>query len=114
MALARKVADKYGDKHPYLYRQFFYTLIIAGFFDDSVTDPELIEQAIGMAGKALEHSPCKETLLYLAAAHAKSGDYKKAYELMASEPFFPAPVLSTALYPYLHLHAIHGQYLDKK
>jgi len=33
---------------------------------------------------------------------------------MASEPFFPAPVLSTALYPYLHLHAIHGQYLDKK
>lgn len=88
--------------------------IIAGFFDDSVTDPELIEQAIGMAGKALEHSPCKETLLYLAAAHAKSGDYKKAYELMASEPFFPAPVLSTALYPYLHLHAIHGQYLDKK
>lgn len=40
-----------------------------------------------MAGKALEHSPCKETLLYLAAAHAKSGDYKKAYELMASEPF---------------------------
>ena len=28
MALARKVADKYGDKHPYLYRQFFYTLII--------------------------------------------------------------------------------------
>ena len=105
MALARKVADKYGDKHPYLYRQFFYTLIIAGFFDDSVTDPELIEQAIGMAGKALEHSPCKETLLYLAAAH---------YELMASEPFFPSPVLSTALYPYLHLHAIHGQYLDKK
>lgn len=97
-----------------MYRQFFYTLIIAGFFDDSVTDPELIEQAIGMAGKALEHSPCKETLLYLAAAHAKSGDYKKAYELMASEPFFPSPVLSTALYPYLHLHAIHGQYLDKK
>ena len=32
MALARKVADKYGDKHPYLYRQFFFIhLIIAGF-----------------------------------------------------------------------------------
>lgn len=74
MALAGKVADKYGDKHPYLYRRF-YTLIIAGF-DDSVTDPELIEQAIRMARRALEHSPCKETLLYLATAHAKSGDYK--------------------------------------
>lgn len=114
MASLRKVADKYSDKHPYLYGQFFYTLIIAGFFDDTVTDPEWIEQAIGIAGKALEHTPSKETLLYLAAAHAKKGNYKKAYELMASEPFFPAPVLSTALYPHLHLQAIHRQYLDKK
>ena len=53
MALARKVADKYGDKHPYLYRQFFIHSLLLVFFDDSVTDPELIEQAIGMAGKAL-------------------------------------------------------------
>lgn len=114
MALLGKVTDKYCGEHPYLYRQFFYTLIIAGFFDESVTEPEWIEQAVKVAEKALECSPCKETLLYLAATHAKKGDYKKAYELMASEPFFPAPILSMALYKHLHLKAIHHQYLDKK
>ena len=43
----------------------------------------------------------------------KKKDYKKAYELMASEPFFPEPILSTALYPYLYLSAIHNDYLNK-
>jgi len=111
--LALEVAKKYKDKHSYLYSQFYYTLIIAGFFDDSVQDKGLIDEVIALADEALTHTPSKETLLYLAAAHAKRGDYKKAYELMASEPFFPKPILSTALYPYLHLKAIHHQYLDK-
>ena len=111
--LALEVAEKYKDKHSYLYSQFYYTLIIAGFFDDSVQDEGLIDEVIALADEALTHTPSKETLLYLAAAHAKRGDYKKAYELMASEPFFPKPILSTALYPYLHLKAIHHQYLDK-
>ena len=111
--LALEVAEKYKDKHSYLYSQFYYTLIITGFFDDSVQDEGLIDEVIALADEALTHTPSKETLLYLAAAHAKRGDYKKAYELMASEPFFPKPILSTALYPYLHLKAIHHQYLDK-
>lgn len=111
--LALEVAEKYKDKHSYLYSQFYYTLIIAGFFDDTVQDEGLIDEVIALADEALTHTPSKETLLYLAAAHAKRGDYKKAYELMASEPFFPKPILSTALYPYLHLKAIHHQYLDK-
>lgn len=112
--LVLKVANKYKENHSYLYSQFYYTLIIAGFFDDSVQDEVLIDGVIDLADAALTHTPSKETLLYLAAAHAKKGDYKKAYELMASEPFFPKPILSTALYPYLHLKAIHHQYLDKK
>ncbi len=112
--LAMEIAAKYKDAHSYLYGQFYYTLIIAGFFDDSVTDAQLTDTVIVMAEKALEANPSKETLLYLAAAYAKKNDYKKAYELMASEPFFPGPILSTALYKYLHLKAIHHQYLDKK
>ncbi|MFR3330131.1 MAG: thioredoxin family protein [Odoribacter splanchnicus] len=112
--LAMEIAAKYKDSHAYLYGQFYYTLIIAGFFDDSVTDTQLTDIVIAMAEKALEATPSKETLLYLAAAYAKKNDYKKAYELMASEPFFPAPILSTALYKHLHLKAIHHQYLDKK
>ncbi len=31
MALARKVADKYGDKHLYLYRQFFILSLLLVF-----------------------------------------------------------------------------------
>lgn len=111
---ALEIADKYSERHPYLYSQFFYTLIIAGFFDDSVQNRALTDLAITLAENALKHTPSKETLLYLAASYAKKNDYKKAYELMASMPFFPNPILSTALYPHLHLSAIHHQYLKKR
>lgn len=107
------LVDKYGDKHPYLCSQFCYTLIIAGFFDKSIKNKKLIDSVIVLGQKALKNTPSKETLLYLAAAYAKKKDYKKAYELMASEPFFPEPILSTALYPYLYLSAIHNDYLNK-
>lgn len=97
--------------HGYLYGQLYYTLIIAGFFDGSVQSDEIKQLAVNLADKALEATPCKETLLYLASAYANMGDYKKAYELLASEPFFPTPMLSNALYSKLHLPVIHRKYL---
>lgn len=97
--------------HGYLYGQLYYTLIIAGFFDGSVQSDEIKQLAVNLADRALEATPCKETLLYLASAYANMGDYKKAYELLASEPFFPTPMLSNALYSKLHLPVIHRKYL---
>lgn len=104
---------RYKQGHPYLAGQFFYTLIIAGFFEEKETDTVLADQVIDMADKALHAVPSKENLLYLSAAYAKKGDYKKAYEIMASEPFFPAPVLSNALYRHLGLPVFHREYIKQ-
>ena len=104
------LCEQYKD-HPYLYGQLYYTLIIAGFFDDSVQDAKAMDLAVELADKALTATPCKQTLLYKAAAYAKKGDYKTAYELMTAEPFFPQPRLSNALYKHLHLPVIHRKYL---
>lgn len=112
ITMAMNIASKYA-KHTYLYSQFFYTLIIVGFFDESVQNPEVIDLGIALADKALRATPSKETLLYQAATYAKKGDYKKAYEFMCAEPFFPMPMLSNALYPRLGIPVLHRQYLDK-
>lgn len=110
---ATALITKYKKEHSYLAGQFFYTLIIAGFFEEKDIDSELADQVIDMADKALHAVPSKENLLYLSAAYAKKGDYKKAYEIMASEPFFPAPVLSNALYKHLGLPVFHREYLKQ-
>lgn len=108
---ALAIADKYQPEHSYLYGEFFYTLIIAEYFRKApVVDTE-IEQVIQLAETALKKQPCKRHLLYLAAAYARKSDDKKAYELLANEPFFPTPILSNALYPYLNLPVIHREYL---
>ncbi len=112
ISLAMEIAEKYKDTHPYLYRQFYYSLVTNEFFTH-VKDPELIDKAIAMASKALEFSPAKDTLLLLAAAYAQKGDHKKAYELMVSAPFFPPPILSTAYYRFFNLKAIHRDYLSQ-
>lgn len=104
------LCEQYKD-HPYLYGQLYYTLIIAGFFDDSVQDAKAMDLAVEIAEKALKATPCKETLLYKAAAYAKKGDYKTAYELTSAMPFFPTPMLSNALYGKLHLPVIHREYV---
>lgn len=108
---ALALAEKYAPEHPYLAGQFCYTLIIAGFFEEEQVAEALADQVITLADCALHAVPSKENLLYLCAAYARKGDYKKAYELMASEPFFPAPVLSNALYKPLGLPVFHHEYL---
>lgn len=108
---AMKLIGKYKEKHPYLAGQFFYTLIIAGFFQEEQVGMELADQVVDMAYQALKTIPSKENLLYLSVAYARKGDYKKAFELMAGEPFFPSPVLSNALYKYLNLPVFHRDYI---
>lgn len=103
---ASAIIAKFGEEHSYLAGQFMYTLIIAGFFQETVVDEGLSGQVIAWAEKALEAQPSKESLLYLSVAYARRGDYKKAYQLLANEPFFPEPILSNALYRYLDLPVI--------
>ena len=73
----------------------------------------LLEEADSI--ELLQNSKSIKSFIYefLALNYNELKDYKKAYELMASEPFFPEPILSTALYPYLYLSAIHNDYLNK-
>jgi len=108
---ALALTEKYAQEHPYLAGQFCYTLIIAGFFEEEQVPDKLADQVITLADRALRAVPCKENLLYLCAAYARKGDYKKAYERMASEAFFPDPVLSNALYKHLGLPVFHREYL---
>ena len=86
-------------------------LIIAGFFQEEQVGMELADQVVDMAYQALKTIPSKENLLSLSVAYARKGDYKKAFELMAGEPFFPSPVLSNALYKYLNLPVFHRDYI---
>lgn len=108
---AMATVSKYEKEHPYLAGQFLYTLIIAGFYQEPSVDEKLADQVIVMADKALKVLPSKENLLYLSVAYARKGDYKKAYQLMASEPFFSEPMLSNALYKYLDLPVFHREYM---
>ncbi len=108
---ALQLTERYQTAHPYLAGEFFYTLIIAHYFDQTTADRSLTELAVDLADQALTSTPSKETLLYLAAAYAHQQDYKRAYELLASLPFFPDPMLSNALYPALKLPIIHRNYL---
>ena len=73
-------------------------LIIAGFFQEEQVGMELADQVVDMAYQALKTIPSKENLLYLSVAYARKGDYKKAFELMAGEPFLHC--INTWIYPY--------------
>lgn len=108
---ATAIIAKYEEEHPYLSGQFLYTLIITGYYQEQTTDEKLADQVIAWSDKALQVIPSKENLLYLAASYARKENYKKAYELMTGEPFFPEPILSNALYKYLNLPVVHRQYL---
>ncbi|MBQ8502476.1 MAG: thioredoxin family protein [Bacteroides sp.] len=91
-------------KRPYLFREIFYTFIIGRFFVDEYSPTNVEKMAIlKLAKEAFELTPSKSTVSYLAAAYAKNGDYKKAYEVLAMLPFYKEPTLSNAVYPLLNL-----------
>ena len=108
-ALKRSVA--LGQTHearlPYIYMEMFYTYIIGDFFSDAYK-PSKAELAdiIVLGEKAFRLYPCQCSLMYLAAAQARAGDYRKAYESLANLPFYRQPMLSSAVYKLLNLNRI--------
>ncbi|MBV4355880.1 thioredoxin family protein [Pinibacter aurantiacus] len=85
------LGGKYGESHPYLFQQFCYSLVSSEFFKDAKISDDESKQVITIASKAFELVPTKETVLYLSAAYAKSGDYKKAYEVMTAITSYEDP-----------------------
>lgn len=94
----------YGQDFPSLSAELCYTLIIADFFKSDYTpSPEETELCLELAGLAFCSVPSQATLAYLAAAHARRGDYRQAYELAMYLPFYGPPTLSNAVYGLLNL-----------
>ena len=92
---------------PYIYMEMFYTYIIGDFFSAAYKPSKAELTDIAELGeKAFQLYPCQCSLMYLAASQARCGDYKSAYESLASLPFYKEPVLSSAVYKKLNLKRI--------
>lgn len=92
---------------PYIYMEMFYTYVIGDFFTAAYKPSKAELDDIAVLGeKAFRLYPCQCSLMYLAAAQARCGDYKRAYESLASLPFYQEPVLSSAVYKLLNLNRI--------
>lgn len=104
------MGDKYFDQHPYMYNQYLYTLVIGGFFvQDTIPNSEL-DKVLSIAKKNAKSKPTQESMLFLAASYAAGGDYKTAYEYLASLGFYSKPMLSNAVYPKLNLPVPREEY----
>ncbi|GAA4290636.1 thioredoxin family protein [Aestuariibaculum suncheonense] len=97
-----ELTEKYSDM-PFLYKQYYYTLIISKYFLQEDVDMKQAEKVIDFARKNAKFKATQESMLYLASAYAYKGDYKTAYEYLASLGFYPKPMLSNAVYKYLKL-----------
>lgn len=107
LALAISIGERYKADHPYLFTNMFYSFIINDFFLDSYSPSEAEkEQILKLAHLAFEHTPSQCTISYLAAAQARSGLYKEAYNTLASLPFYKAPALTSAVYRLLNLSRV--------
>lgn len=101
---AQSIIRCYEQEFPYLYAELCYTLIITGFFQSEYTPSEKeCTLCLDLAERAFSLAPSQCTLTYLAAAHARAGDYQKAYELVMYLPFYDKPTLSNAVYGMLNL-----------
>lgn len=97
------IGKKYGDNHSYIYGQYFYTLILGDYFiQKEVLDTD-VDKLISIARLYAQHKATQESMIYLAASYARKGDYKTAYEYLASLGFYPKPMLSNAVYNKLLL-----------
>lgn len=89
-------------RNPSLYGELCYTLIISRFFSPDYRPSEEEERlSLELAAKAFELQPSQATLSYLAAAHARQGNYEEAYRLAANLPIYDPPTLSNAVYPLM-------------
>lgn len=98
------IGEAYEKTHPYVYKEMYYSFIIGKFFLETYS-PSADELGMirKLAEKAFHFSPSQATVFYLAAAHARAGDYRKAYEMLAILPFHSRPVLSNAVYSLLNI-----------
>ena len=99
---AVELCQAHEQDHPSFYSELYYTLIISKFFQlDYNPGTEELSATLHLAKKAFQLSPSQNTLSYLAAAYARAGNYRKAYQALAYLPFYKAPTLSNAVYPLL-------------
>lgn len=102
--LSLAIGEEYGEQHPYLFTNMFYSFIINEFFLDSYTPTSKEqEQILQLAQNAFSKTPSQCTVSYLAAAQARAGLYREAYNTLASLPFYKRPTLTTAVYSLLNL-----------
>lgn len=102
--------DKYFEQHPYMYNQYLYTLVIGDFFVQENISCSVTDKLLLIAKKNAKSKPTQESMLFLAASYAAKGDYKSAYEYLASLGFYPKPMLSNAVYPKLNLPIPRDEY----
>ena len=104
------LGDKYFEQHPYMYNQYLYTLVIGDFFVQENTSCSETDKLLLIAKRNAKSKPTQESMLFLAASYAAKGDYKSAYEYLASLGFYPKPMLSNAVYPKLNLPVPRDEY----
>lgn len=92
------VAQKYGQDDPWLYVQFSYSLVNAGYFISRDDSEERQKWVRDITEHAYELFPSQETAVYLAATYMKEGNLKEAYATLGVLPFLKTPMLSSALY----------------
>lgn len=92
------VAQKYGREEPWLFSQFAYSLVNAGYFISPNSSPEETKQVRYITERAYELFPSQETAVYVAVTYLKEGNLREAYATLGVLPFLKAPMLSSALY----------------
>ena len=97
-----ELTEKYKE-YPFLYNNYYYTMIYTGFFKEDTVKSEDADRMIEFARKNAKIKATQQSILYLAAAYARKNDYKTAYGYLANLNFYPRPLLSNALYKYLNL-----------
>jgi thiol-disulfide isomerase/thioredoxin len=99
------LVNKYAQANPYLPNEFFYSMVNSKFLINAEVSKDDQLKIIGIAEKSFEFIPSKQTVLYLGCAYAKAGNYKKAYEVMATIPLYPDPILPGGLYKFIGLNS---------
>ncbi|MBD0833401.1 thioredoxin family protein [Aestuariibaculum sediminum] len=97
-----ELTEEYND-FPFLYKQYFYSLIISGYFLQEDVNMEQADKLIEFTRRNAKFKATQESMLYMAVAYAHKGDYKTGYEYLASLGFYPKPMLSNAIYRYIKL-----------
>ncbi|MGN0280803.1 MAG: thioredoxin family protein [Prevotella sp.] len=104
---ALSIGREHEAVYPYVYTNALYSLVINEFFVDERTPSQAeCSKALELALEAYRVTPSQCTLMYLAAAYARGGDYKQAYNTLASLPFHKSPVLTNAVYSLLNLRTV--------